>query len=136
MFKLDARLETDTIALASWPLSELRLMNDANFPWLILVPRVEGVTELYQLDHKQRLLLDQESMFLGQTLMDVHSGDKLNVAALGNVVSQLHIHHIVRFKVDAVWPAPVWGKLPARAYTTEELALARKRLAPLVDQPW
>lgn len=120
-FDLDARLARDTVFLFDWPLCRVLLMNDASYPWCILVPRVtsdEGavVTELYALNDEQRAQLDKESVALSRMLMQKFSGDKLNVAALGNVVSQLHIHHVVRFDTDQSWPAPVWGRHPANPY--------------------
>lgn len=131
LFKLDQRLEADTLAVASWPLCELRMMNDAQYPWLILIPRIVGATELYHLSDEQRSQLDKESMCLSQTLMQIFKGDKLNVAALGNVVSQLHIHHVVRFTDDAAWPAPIWGKLPPQALSAEQISERMRQLAPL-----
>lgn len=136
MFSLDERLEADTIALADWPLSTVRLMNDEQYPWVILVPKVEGVTELYHLDDAQRLQLDAESMFLAKTLMELFDGAKMNVAALGNVVNQLHIHHVVRFESDAAWPAPIWGKLPVKPYESEALAEMVNKLALITDKRW
>lgn len=133
-FELDPRLENDTVFLLDWPLCRVVLMNDANYPWCILIPRILDesggqVTELYHLNDEQRAQLDKESMALSRHLMTVFNGDKLNVAALGNVVSQLHIHHVVRFENDAAWPAPVWGRLPAKPYDQSELAAMRAKLA-------
>lgn len=109
-------------------------MNDRQYPWLILVPRVAGVRELYELNVGQRRQLDCESMLLGEGIMQVFSGHKLNIAALGNVVSQLHVHHIVRFEDDPVWPAPIWGKLPPQGYSDAELRARRDALASLLEQ--
>ena len=111
-------------------------MNDAQFPWVILVPKVAGVTELYHLDQAQRRQLDTESIYLSQVLMNAYCGDKLNVAALGNVVSQLHIHHIVRFEGDAVWPAPVWGKLAAIPLSEEDVIEHKGKLLELINPKW
>ena len=127
-FQLDSRLQNDTLHIASWPLCEVLLMNDANYPWCILVPRVAGLSEIYDLTRSQRQQLDLESWFLSTSLMDIFQGKKLNVAALGNVVRQLHIHHVVRYTDDPAWPAPIWGKVPVRAHTEAEL---RARLQPL-----
>lgn len=132
-FDLDPRLENDTVFLVDWPLCRVVLMNDANYPWCILIPRVvkasgEQVTELYDLDDEQRAQLDKESIALAKHLMSTFSGDKLNIAALGNVVAQLHIHHVVRFKTDPAWPAPVWGKLAAKPYEANTLKALRSRL--------
>jgi len=136
VFKLDSRLENDTINLASWPLCDVQLMNDSQFPWVILIPRVEGATELYHLDKAQRLQLDAESIFLSEALMSIYQGDKLNTAALGNVVSQLHIHHVVRFEGDLTWPAPVWGKVPAKHFSDEALSKQKKMLAVIIERSW
>lgn len=135
-FKLDERLENDTFHLASWPLCDVLLMNDAQYPWVILVPRVEGATELFHLSDEQRQLLDQESIFLGKTLMELFSGDKLNVAALGNVVKQLHIHHVVRFEADPSWPGPMWGKLPTQAYQEEAKQALLQKLDSIIGKEW
>ncbi len=135
-FQLDQRLQADTLPLASWPLCEVLLMNESRYPWVILVPRVAETTELYQLDSQQRMQLDRESVFLGEALMQAFEGDKLNVAALGNVVSQLHIHHIVRFQTDEAWPAPVWGKFPVQAMSESEIAARMQSLSVITDKSW
>jgi diadenosine tetraphosphate (Ap4A) HIT family hydrolase len=136
-FQLDHRLESDTVTLADWPLCRVLLMNDRTYPWFILVPRVMGtdssvLRELYELSETERRQLDKESMHLASTSMALFNGDKMNVAALGNVVNQLHIHHVVRYVGDASWPAPVWGKHPAQAYTEDALSALTERLAPLL----
>ena len=122
MFNLDSQLQKDTIAIASLPLCELLLMNDANYPWLILVPRREDVRELIELSAEDQLQFMHESNAVARLLQTQFSAEKLNIAALGNVVAQLHIHHIARFKHDAVWPKPVWGAMPAVAYQEDKLA--------------
>lgn len=115
-FVLHPRLAADCFELARWPLCTLLLMNDAQYPWCILVPRREGVREIHELSDIDQQALLHESSTLGRALMQAFGGEKLNVAALGNVVPQLHVHHIVRFQADAAWPAPVWGRHPARPY--------------------
>lgn len=127
-FVLHERLEADTVSLGQSGLCEIRLMNDSNWPWVLLVPRVAGVREIYQLTQEQQQQLLAESSLLGEGMMDVFGGDKLNVAALGNMVPQLHLHHIVRFEGDPAWPGPVWGKLPARPYSEEALTEVVGRL--------
>ena len=122
MFTLDPQLQKDTIAIASLPLCELLLMNDANYPWLILVPRREGARELVELSADDQLQFLQESNAVSRLLQTQFAAEKLNVAALGNVVAQLHIHHVARFASDAVWPKPVWGAAPAVAYQEDRLA--------------
>ena len=116
MAALHPQLEKDCLVLGRFELCRLLLMNDANYPWCILVPDREGVKEIYQLTQDDQHALLQESSTLSRVLMEVFAGDKLNVAALGNVVPQLHIHHIVRYKNDPAWPAPVWGKIPVKPY--------------------
>lgn len=128
MFTLDSRLQQDTLAIGDFALCRLLLMNDAQFPWFILVPRREEITELFQLDSADQQLLWQETSALAEALKDTFAADKMNVATLGNVVSQLHMHVVVRRRDDAVWPAPVWGKLPAQAYTSEQLARVMGKL--------
>ena len=135
-FEMDARLEADTFPVAQWPLCDVRLMNDAQYPWLILVPRVVGARELYDLSDAQRRQLDLESILLSRTLMAVFKGDKLNVAALGNVVGQLHIHHVVRFESDPSWPAPVWGKLPPQAMSDHLKSERLAKLASILAPDW
>ena len=110
MYQLHARLAEDTLAIGQFELCDVRLMNDARYPWAILIPRKEGVMESYQLAQADQQLLMLESAFVAKQLADLVNADKMNVAALGNVVSQLHVHHIARYKTDECWPAPVWGK--------------------------
>ncbi|APC19296.1 HIT family protein [Pseudomonas frederiksbergensis] len=128
MFALDPRLEQDTLPIGDFPLSRLLLSNDSNYPWFILVPRREDVSELFQLDVADQLQLWRETTELAETLKDSFDADKLNVATLGNVVSQLHMHVIVRKRDDAAWPAPVWGKHPAKPYSVDEVTFIRERL--------
>jgi diadenosine tetraphosphate (Ap4A) HIT family hydrolase len=108
-FVLDPRLAADSLPLASLALSELRLMDDARWPWLLLVPRVAGASELLDLDRAQRLQLLEELDACARALRDCVRCDKLNIAALGNVVAQLHVHVVARRRDDAAWPRPVWG---------------------------
>ncbi|WP_447751893.1 HIT family protein [Pseudomonas nicosulfuronedens] len=128
MFALDSRLKQDTVAVGDFPLSSLLLMNDSQYPWFILVPRREDVSEIFQLDSADQQQLWREATQLAEVLKDIFYADKMNVANLGNVVSQLHVHVIVRKKSDAAWPGPVWGKHPAVPYTGEELARVREKL--------
>jgi diadenosine tetraphosphate (Ap4A) HIT family hydrolase len=106
----------------------LLLSNDSNYPWFILVPRREAISEIFQLDVADQQLLWQETTALAQWLKGSFDADKMNVATLGNVVSQLHMHVIVRKREDAAWPAPVWGKLAAKPYTAEQVDAIRERL--------
>lgn len=120
LFSLHPQLAADTLVLGDWPLCRLLWMNDQQYPWLILVPRRVNIRESFQLEPADQQQLWQESLAAGNALMQHFAGDKLNVAALGNMVPQLHWHHIVRFKTDPAWPAPVWGKFPPKPYTGEQ----------------
>lgn len=128
MFVLDPRLEQDTLHMGDFPLCRLLLMNDAQYPWFILVPRREEVSELFQLDTADQHSLWRETTLLAELLKDTFKADKMNVATLGNMVSQLHVHVIARRRSDAAWPAPVWGRHPAQPYAAEQLAEMRARL--------
>lgn len=114
------------------PLSRLLLLNDARYPWFVLVPRREAITEIYQLDEAEQQQLLRESSQLGQFLMESFNGDKLNIGALGNLVPQLHLHHIVRYRDDAAWPGPVWGVGISEPYTEPELQSVSAMCQPLV----
>ncbi len=120
-YELHPQLAADTHPVAALPLCELRLMDDSNYPWLVLVPRVLGASELFDLDRTQRHALGDEIELASRLLRDVFQPFKLNVAALGNLVPQLHIHVIARFESDPAWPAPVWGRIAARPYSPEML---------------
>lgn len=119
---LDPRLAADSHPVARLALCELRLMDDAHYPWLVLVPRVPGARELIDLDGDARRQLTDEIDRAARLLRDCFRPDKLNVAALGNLVPQLHVHVIARFRDDPAWPAPVWGRVPARPYDPDALA--------------
>lgn len=119
-FLLDPRLVADTHAIGELPLSRLVLMDDARFPWLILVPRIAGARELIDLDERDQHALLAEINLVGRALETMFKPDKLNVAALGNVVPQLHVHVIARFSGDAAWPQPVWGRGEQMAYADDE----------------
>ncbi len=108
-FQLDPRLDADTLAVAELPLSTLRLMNDARWPWLILVPRIASAFEVHDLSAADQQQLIMEATLIGQVLKRVTASEKINTAAIGNIVRQLHVHVIARREGDANWPAPVWG---------------------------
>ncbi len=120
-YDLHPQLAADTHPLAAFELCELRLMDDANYPWLVLVPRLPDARELVDLDAAQRHLLTDEIDRAARVLREVFRPFKLNVAALGNLVPQLHVHVIARFEHDPAWPAPVWGRVAARPYTPDAL---------------
>lgn len=135
-FDLDPRLEADTVFVADGPLSQLRLMDDVRFPWLVLVPRLPGAVEWIDLDGvSQRLLLAE--IHQAGTLLRRHFApvDKLNVGALGNIVRQLHVHVVGRREGDAAWPGPVWGAGARRPYGGEAPSIASTLARALEDLP-
>lgn len=129
-FALHPRLASDCFALAELDLCTLLLMNDAQYPWCILVPRRDEVREVYELSDADQSQLLRESSALGRALMRAFGGAKLNIAALGNMVPQLHLHHIVRFEHDVAWPGPVWGRHAPRPYDAAGRRAFTERLAP------
>jgi len=133
-FVLHPQLARDCHRLGRFELGLLLLMNDAQYPWCILVPQRANLREIYELDEAGQALLLRESVALGRALMQAFRGDKLNLAALGNMVPQLHLHHIVRHAGDPAWPAPVWGKLPPRPYTAAELKTRVDVLLPQMPE--
>lgn len=134
MFALDSRLQQDTLPIGDFPLCRLLLSNDSNYPWFILVPRRDDISEIFQLGVADQQLLWQETTSLAELLKSAFNADKMNVGALGNVVSQLHMHVIVRNKEDAAWPAPVWGKHPAVPYSDEQVIAIREQLRRVLPE--
>ncbi|MES2254716.1 MAG: HIT domain-containing protein [Pseudomonadota bacterium] len=127
-FVLHTRLEADTFFIADWPLCRVLLMNDARYPWLILVPRRDGMTELTDLTIADRAVLMEEIARAGEAVRGMPGVAKLNVGALGNVVPQLHVHVLGRHSGDPAWPGPVWGHGAAVPHETA----ARDALIALV----
>lgn len=128
MFALDSRLAHDTLVLGDYSLCRLLLMNDARYPWFILVPRREEVSEAFQLDAQDQARLWIETTALAEQVKDAFGALKMNVASLGNVVAQLHVHVIGRRRDDAAWPGPVWGRGDALPYTEAQLAAVKQKL--------
>ena len=122
MFQLHERLMTDTLLVGEFPLCLLLLSRDANYPWTILVPKRADIKEIYQLNSADRYQLLHESCVLAEAMQGLFSPDKLNIATIGNMVPQLHMHHVARTKTDAAWPGPVWGAVTAIDYSEETLA--------------
>lgn len=122
MFNLDSRLRRDTFDFGSFSLCRLLLLNDSTYPWFVLVPQREGVREIHQLTSADRQQLWDESHQLSLWMEEYFVFDKLNIAALGNVVSQLHLHHVGRCEGDPTWPGPVWGQRPAVPYDSAIVA--------------
>ncbi|MCI0914023.1 HIT family protein [Pseudomonas putida] len=136
MFEMDLRLQQDSLVLGDLPLCRLLLSKDANYPWFILVPKRAGVSELFDLSPDDQAQLWKETTCLAEALKTEFAADKMNVATLGNVVSQLHMHVIVRRHGDAAWPAPVWGKVPAVEYGPGQVDAIRQRLRVLLDDTY
>ena len=113
---LHPQLAADTVNLGDLPLSRVLLMNNANFPWLVLVPRKADLVEVIDLRDDEQTQLMREVAQTARALRELTACHKLNIAALGNMVPQLHVHIIARFRHDAAWPQPVWGRAEAKAY--------------------
>jgi diadenosine tetraphosphate (Ap4A) HIT family hydrolase len=120
-FQLHPRLREDCIAIGRFDLCQLLMMNDSHYPWFILVPEKAGVKEIYQLSKPERQTLTEESSYLAENLAALYKADKMNIAAIGNLVPQLHIHHVVRYQTDKAWPAPIWGKFTAVPYSQKQI---------------
>ncbi len=123
-WSLHPQLAADTVPVGDLTLCRVLLANDANYPWAILVPRLPALTEIIDLPENEQVQLLGEIASVARTLKAVTFCDKLNIAAIGNVVSQLHVHVVARRRSDAAWPKPVWGAAPATAYDPA----ARQRL--------
>ncbi len=121
MAEIHQQLQQDCLVIGRFPLCHLLLMKDANYPWFILVPDRDDVSEIFQLSPQEQQQLMSESSRLAEVLAERFQADKINIAALGNVVPQLHIHHVVRYRSDVAWPAPIWGAVPAKPYVEHEL---------------
>ena len=128
-FALDPRLAADTLLVGDLPLSRVLLMNDSRFPWLILVPRRGRLSELHDLSRHERAALIEETARAGEKLKSLTSAAKINIGALGNIVSQLHVHVVARFEADAAWPGPVWGAGKAAPYSAEAAKAQVRALA-------
>ena len=127
-FQLHERLAEDTVEVARWTLSQVLLMNDSHYPWLVLVPQRSGLRDFDDLAEADLPVMTGEILRASRLLKAAFRPDKMNVAALGNQVPQLHLHVIARFTADAAWPGPVWGVRPPEPYAPDALA---ERLALL-----
>ena len=133
-FKADAAFEAGSVFAVDWPLCQVRLQDDARFPWLILLPRVDGAVELDDLTPPQRAALMEEVVRAGEVVraLGLAAGrpiDKLNTAAIGNVTAQLHVHILGRRRDDPLWPDPVWGRGPALPYSSVAMVEAMDEIA-------
>ena len=128
MAELHKNLREDCLLVGRFRLCQLLLMKDANYPWFILVPDRENISEIHQLGNGDQLQLMRESSILSAALETAFKADKINIAALGNIVPQLHIHHIVRYQHDKAWPAPVWGAFKAKSYSEAAMHIVLDKL--------
>ena len=127
-FRLHDRLAADTAEFDRWELSRVLLMNDAAYPWLIVVPERDDVREIHQLSRADAAVLMEEVTRASRILEAAFRPDKINVGALGNVVPQLHVHVVARFASDPAWPGPVWGAAPPTPYGPEGMEAMQARL--------
>ena len=127
-FTLDPRLENDSVFLCDWPLCQVRLSRNAAFPWLLLIPRRNNVIEIIDLSEADQSQLLVEIRKASEVMKKLYSPKKLNVANLGNIVAQLHVHVIARFENDEAWPGPVWGRNISREHETGMLAARMESL--------
>lgn len=131
-FQLHPRLQQDCFTVGQFALSRILLMNDSHYPWCILVPQRPDIKEIYELSQADRQQLMDESCLLAKAMVDLYQPDKLNIAAIGNLVPQLHLHHVARYQTDIAWPGPIWGKFPVCAHTGQvaesQIARLRERL--------
>ncbi len=134
MFTLHPQLQKDSVLVGDFPLSLLLLSRDANYPWCVLVPKRAGLREIYELDEADRQQLLLESCELSEVMQSLFSADKMNVAALGNMVPQLHLHHIARYEGDAAWPGPIWGEVEPVPYSEDELLKRITAIRQAFDQ--
>jgi len=138
MTQLHPQLEKDCFEIARLPLSRVLLVNDEQYPWIILVPERDDINEIFQLSDQDQQQLMRESSAVSLALKQQFKADKINIGALGNMVPQLHIHHIARYISDVAWPGPVWGKHPAKPYPPEGSNGVLKRLksANILNIEW
>lgn len=133
-FALNSQIAADSIAVTDLRLSVVRLMNDARFPWVLLVPRIAGVEEISDLSQADRSLLMEESVTVSNALQSITNPTKMNIAAIGNMVRQLHVHVVARFEADEAWPGPIWGVGERRPYDDDGTAMAALLRAELAAQ--
>lgn len=134
MFAVHPLLKQDCIVVGKFPLSLLLLYNDNQYPWFILVPMRDGVREIFELSEQDQIQLNRESTYLAKQISKRFDADKMNIATLGNVVPQLHIHHVARYEEDIAWPKPVWGAAPRKPYDEEGLKLMNAKLRQAIKK--
>jgi len=131
-FELHPRLKQDTLFIIDLSLSQLLLMNDKRFPWLVLVPRKMNISEIDELTSSEQIKLMSEIVVLSKMFKQAYHVDKINIAALGNIVPQLHIHIVARYKTDSAWPSTVFGFQKPIAYSSEKVQIIIKEIKSLI----
>jgi len=134
MFELDPKLSKDTIYITKLKLCHVLLMNNTEFPWVILVPEKENISEWVDLDTNSQINLHKESCYIQEILLKIYPECKLNVANIGNIVKQFHIHHVVRYRSDSLWPKPVWGVSNQSLNLNLDLMDVRKKILSMIEQ--
>lgn len=133
MFELNATIANDTVELGKIGISRVLLLKDSNYPWVMLVPEVANLTELHQLEESQLQDVMNSVSFVSKKMKDFYNADKMNIANIGNIVSQLHIHVVARFEGDKAWPGPIWGHSPWELYSPEKLEETKLQLQELLN---
>ncbi|PCI64335.1 MAG: diadenosine tetraphosphate hydrolase [Kordiimonadales bacterium] len=131
-FELHPQLRADTVEVCQLHLCTVLLAKDATYPWVVLVPMRFGIREVHELSAADQLLLMRETALVSAKMQSLFSADKMNIAALGNMVPQFHMHVVARFKTDAAWPAPIWGAVPAKAYAVDAWAARIEQLTQVL----
>lgn len=134
MFTLHPALVKDCVVVADLPLCTVLLARESRYPWLILVPRRADIREIYELEEGDQLQLWRESGAIARAMADHFQADKMNIAALGNQVPQLHVHHVARYESDPAWPGPIWGAHPTQPYSEEGLEKRLSEVRKLCDE--
>lgn len=134
MFELHPKLAEDCFLLGDFELSKLLMMNDYHFPWFILVPKRESIKEIHQLTEVDQMQLTKEGVFLSSLIQKEFKAHKMNIAALGNMVPQLHVHVIARFDFDTCWPHPIWGRAQHLAFEKKQLIERIDKIKPLLSE--
>lgn len=130
---LDPRLANDTLHIATINSVSVLLHKDKRFPWIILVPNIESISELHNLDFDMQIICLKISNLISRVLTELYSPDKINIASLGNIVKQLHIHHVARFAYDDAWPGPIWGAGDPDFYTNDECEQQAVQVNRVID---
>lgn len=132
-FALDSRLKNSSLQIAAIDAFQIRLVNDKRYIWLLIIPEISDITELDDLDPKTQTALFQIASQLSSSVKSYFQADKMNIATIGNIVSQFHLHIVARKQTDATWPEPIWGKGTAEPYSDEEASVMMAQMRKLID---